>query len=344
MVFRCRAAPKAASVDGTQHWNCYGLGQFLAIIALLLGLVGALVWLSHAIADAKRQRCAVQAIQAARGCSVLYDTQYQFQSQLGYERPDIFPVECPPDTGWFGRDFWHDVTYVEISSGDAFIMSDGGELLSCHQEGTSRGGTTNQISSYPSPIDVSLLADLRAIQALWLAGAAFGDHAIAQLAALGSLREIGLCSTSITERTIETLRPARRLENLYLSDNDIGDFGLANMNRNWPLRVLDLANTNVSNGGLSYLAHYDRLTYLSLANTRVSDVGLQHLKTLSSLKRLDLSYTDVTAEGCRELQTCLPKCEIYASIEFNEKEEDAPVAGTPGDGNLGVSERELKLP
>ena len=330
MVFPCRAAPKPGLPDRRKYWHCRGPRQCLAGIVLVFGLLGALVWLSHAIADATRQRCAVQAIQAARGCSVLYDTQYQFQSQSGHERPDIFPVECPPDTGWFGRDFWHDVTYVEMSSEDFFIIDDGGEPLSCRQGGRRRGDTTNQTSSYPSPIDVSLLADLRGLQVLWLAGAAFGDHAVSRLATLDQLREIGLCATAITERSIKTLRQARRLENLYLSGNDIGDSGLANMNPNWPLRVLYLANTNVTDGGLPYLAHYDTLMYLSLANTRVSDAGLQYLRLMSSLEILDVSYTDVTAEGCRKLRTSSPKCQIWSNVAFEDKDEDAPVAGTPG--------------
>ncbi len=76
------------------------------------------------------------------------------------------------------------------------------------------------------------------------------------------------------------------------------------------LLALGLQGTVISNESLVHIAKLQRLETLDLDQTRIDDAGLFHLRQMSWLEYLHIRETSVTFEGVRDLQACLPKCEI----------------------------------
>jgi mono/diheme cytochrome c family protein len=106
----------------------------------------------------------------------------------------------------------------------------------------------------------------------------FDDTALAQLAPLaGSLADVNLARTKVTDAGMATVGLMKNLQRLRLE------------------------NTAITDAGLDALKACENLEYLNLFNTAVTDAGLEKLAPLKKLKRLYAWQTKATKEGAEKL-------------------------------------------
>lgn len=167
------------------------------------------------------------------------------------------------------------------------------------------------------------LADLKPfthLSVLYLP-AGITDRAAAVLAAMPSLRELGLDQTRLTNRGLSDIARLPALEMLDLSSTRVTDKGLtvlqkmpvlrrltlgslitdagaSHLSKLKTLQDIDVSQTQMGEKGLAALALLPRLRSVSLGRG-VTDRGLSRLAASSSLKALDLSRTPVTDEGVK---------------------------------------------
>ncbi len=104
------------------------------------------------------------------------------------------------------------------------------------------------------PRDVSCLAALSGLRALWLHDTEIDDDGLSALAGHRRLEELSLRSTRITNAGLASLAKLERLEFLYLNDTAISDSGLAHLQQLTSLKTLDLARTRVTAVGVRKLS------------------------------------------------------------------------------------------
>jgi mono/diheme cytochrome c family protein len=106
----------------------------------------------------------------------------------------------------------------------------------------------------------------------------FDDAALAKLAPLaGSLVDLNLGRTKVTDAGLATLAGASNLQRLRLE------------------------NTAVTDAGLDHLKGLEKLEYLNLFNTQITDAGLEKLHGIKGLRRLYAWETKATKEGAEKL-------------------------------------------
>ena len=167
------------------------------------------------------------------------------------------------------------------------------------------------------------LGALQQLELLQLEGTPVTDDDLVHLRDCPELTHLGLNSTAITDRGLESLAKLH-LQQLDVSDTEITNAGLAHLAplplqglrinatsisdaglallSALPLTTLSANDTNITGSGLIHLAGMP-LEQLSLAGTPVSDAHLAELAACSSLRVLDLSATGVTDAGLTHLAT-----------------------------------------
>ena len=81
------------------------------------------------------------------------------------------------------------------------------------------------------------------------------------------------------------------------------------------LRVFSVGETLVTDEGVKYLTAFKNLTDLRLNDIKATDAGLIPLKSLDKLAVLSVNGTKLSANGLNEIQTALPKCKIFSSVQ-----------------------------
>jgi hypothetical protein len=103
--------------------------------------------------------------------------------------------------------------------------------------------------------------------------------------------------TSADDADLELCGRLGSLVDLGLDRSQVTDAGLAHLSSLVKLGWLDLSQTQISDAGLQHLAGLTGLGALKLDGTGVTDAGLVHLQTLGQLKALELRSTQVTGSG-----------------------------------------------
>jgi len=182
--------------------------------------------------------------------------------------------------------------------------------------------------------ELSMLARLRRLEILDLAGSKFSAERLAALDGIDSLGWLNLADSNITTDDLRYLPNKQSLVVLHLARTSIDDTVLATIGEMESLTMLDLAGTNLSGKTFGELRDLSVLLWLDLSNTAVDDEAIAKLRVLprlevlnlqgtsitddaidslanlSMLEHLDLRETAVTQEAILRLQRKLPHCEI----------------------------------
>ena len=126
------------------------------------------------------------------------------------------------------------------------------------------------------------------------------------------VRELDLTGTEIHDSSMAELLSLPKLGALKLKGTKITDEGLRSLAGASELILLDASNTDITDEGLAGADRWEKLRYLSLNNTQITDAGLIHLQTLKELKGLSVINTGVTEDGVRQLKVKVPNCLIVA--------------------------------
>jgi hypothetical protein len=105
--------------------------------------------------------------------------------------------------------------------------------------------------------------------------------------ALGSVWQVDLQMTDVTDADLTFLRTFPNVLELSLSDSQVTD------------------------GGLQQLSELRRLETLMLANTRVTVAGLEHLRRLPRLRTINAVHSGVTREANERFHSTRPPFHVY---------------------------------
>lgn len=139
------------------------------------------------------------------------------------------------------------------------------------------------------------------------------DAGLAELVHCGSLTELVLAGTQVSDAGLPHLMKLPRLDTLFLGFHSHGDGanitdeGLKTVGKLVNLRLLDLSGTKISGEGLAHLKDLKNLKTLHLESTDVSEADLTYLEPFKSLEWLSLHdegrITDVAAEHLARLKS-----------------------------------------
>jgi hypothetical protein len=144
---------------------------------------------------------------------------------------------------------------------------------------------------------VADLAGLTELQELGLNAPQFTDAGLVHLTGLTQLRRLYLDFTQVTDAGLVHLAGLTKLQVLNLFDTQVTDASLVHLSGLTLLKELTLAGTRVTGAGLVHLAGLTKLEALFLEDTQVTDAGLVHLAGLTQLEDLGLDNTQVTDAG-----------------------------------------------
>ena len=144
-------------------------------------------------------------------------------------------------------------------------------------------------------------AKLGTLRDLILDGSRVTDLGLARLRSLTQLQELSLMETSVTDAGLSHLVGLTNLKTLYLGNTGIGDAGLVHVKKLTGLNVLGLRYTEVTDAGLAELEGLKMLQKLTVGGTKIGDDGLAHLTGLKGLEMLGLRNTRVTDAGLLHL-------------------------------------------
>ncbi len=136
---------------------------------------------------------------------------------------------------------------------------------------------------------------------LYLHNTKVTDAGLKELAALKSLRALGLGGTEVTDAGLNELAPLNSLQSLSVDNTKVTDAGLKELAGLENLRALDLRFTKVTDAGLKEVAGLRGLQSLSLYGTKVTDARLKRLAVLPNLRALNVGGTEVTDAGLKDL-------------------------------------------
>lgn len=109
----------------------------------------------------------------------------------------------------------------------------------------------------------------------------------------GSVREVDLSRTPVSDAQVEHLHALKSLEALSLEATEVGDLGAAAIAALPSLKTLNLSHTMTSDKALASLAKLPALEVLQLRESLVNGSGLAVLAELPALRRLVLSGCDI---------------------------------------------------
>jgi hypothetical protein len=158
---------------------------------------------------------------------------------------------------------------------------------------------------------LSVLAGIKSLQKLELAGSSVTSAGLVHLRRLTNLYTLHLADTRVSDEGMKHLSGLRGLGILSLDNTSITDAGLAHLAQLPQLERFYLDGTAITDEGLAHISRLTTLKELSCANTQISDAGLEHLKKLKNLEVLKLFNTNVTQEGMEDLVEALPDCKFW---------------------------------
>jgi hypothetical protein len=112
---------------------------------------------------------------------------------------------------------------------------------------------------------------------VYMRNPAVSDEDLHIVAGLKTLQKLELAGSSVTSAGIENLKGLPNLYTLHLADTQVTDEGLVHLPRFKNLGILSLNNTAISNSGLAHVAKIPNLERLYLDGTGISDEGLSQV-------------------------------------------------------------------
>lgn len=235
-----------------------------------------------------------------------------------------------------------DLRYTRVSRGgvDAFRKANP-QCKVLFQDATPQTGSAELRESKPANATVQAIAE-------WVRKMG-GRAEFAE----GSLREIDLARTPVTDAQLKHLASLPALKKLSLESTEAGDLGMASIARLATLEQLNLSYTLVTDkgltaiGGLSALRRltlngvqasatglvaYPELEDLELAGSALDDKGLLKVCSIPSLRSVRLGYSNLTDEGIG----CLSQLSNLRSLDLTSV--DLTDAGMPHIGKLSSLE------
>ena len=154
-----------------------------------------------------------------------------------------------------------------------------------------------------------------------------GDKHYKQISKLQNLVWLDLSRTGITADGLVEVAKLQKLQWLFLSDTWVGDKGMKEVAKLQNLEKLYLDDTKITDEGLKEVAKLQKLKSLDLWNCKITDDSFFSLAKLKNLKYLNLKdYVNggYDRQDVRELESAMPKCEIYHMVHTIN-----PRLGTP---------------
>jgi hypothetical protein len=308
-----------------------------SVRSLVLSLTIFALWLGWQVHRARRQREAVETIEAAGGIVTYQDEQSSADDQI--------PAKAAPrERGWLARVLGD--AYVDTVVAAQLVNGTNEELVAASR--LPRLERLALFNSHLTDEDLSLLRGLTKLRSLTVAaisdagwehlgaigqtrvtgvglahlprptklltlnlrGAPVTDEGMAFVGRLTALKDLDLGDTRITDRGMAHLRGLTQLDVLCLDGNDITDQGLIHLKRLANLEGLWLKRTRITDDGLVNLVGLKKLYVLRLNDTAITDRGLRHFDSMPSLVGLDLRGTRVTQAGIAELKGRLPRLRV----------------------------------
>lgn len=268
-----------------RRWFTFSLRTFFVIVTL----IG--VWLGWKINEARKQKQAVEAIQASGG-TVLYD--FEIGSN-GYA------IQPSPDLGWLakwiGVEYLHNVVCVSFPSS---IPTPGVDA-----------------KDYEYDEVVPYLQDLPHVTDLTLGGNGnLRDGDLRYIASLTSLKHLCIDRSPITGTGFKHLLNLKQLTWIDLIDCPINDDGMEFIAKFPHFEKLALLNTRITDDGVDQLRNVASLKILDLDckspsnNSRITDRCIDTLSKIAGLNAVGLRNTLVTADGIQRLSELKPDLQI----------------------------------
>ncbi len=299
-----------------KSWRFVLLLIVLTLACFLLGRWANLFWQRRAYA-AQQQAIADQL--RALDATVYYDYQCPASGDSGRRSVTGASQELLDDDqtpywplayGILGRDFLHDVVYINCTAhtrvgtdtqvpvsrpdiNDQLLT----RLLVLRQLrwlGLSGGQVTDR--------GLETISQLPHIEQLWLAGTPITDQGMVHIGRMPHLQRLYIDRTAISDAGLQPLGQLTQLRTLLLPAGPISDRGVAHLRSLVNLQELYLSGTRVRDEGLRALSRLRQLELFSLRDTRVTDDGLAHLAGLRQLRALALDGTRISDDGLAHLQ------------------------------------------
>ncbi len=146
--------------------------------------------------------------------------------------------------------------------------------------------------------ELSGLAAIKSLRSLGLGDGSAGDDSLRPLAALTGLTTLTVQGSDITDEGLKSLAPLKGLAQLVLDGRarNLRGTGFEALVGNTALRSLDLTGAGIEDDGARQIARLTGLESLNLAETWISGTGLAELSKLKHLKSLNLRF-------CRRLRS-----------------------------------------
>ena len=206
-----------------RRWLRFSLKTLLIVILLVGGLLG---WIAKEMAQAERQRRAVEAIEKAGGYP-FYDYQWPREEAM---KGGSFGIGegHPPGPQWLTNLAGQDI----ISDVVAIIGPDDGRF---------------------NDKDLEHLKGMINLEFLSFSRTQITDNGLEQLSGLSNLLYLSLNEAQVTDAGVKHLKGLTKLERLRLSDTEITDAGVEHLKGLTRLKYLDLESTHVTNEGINEL-------------------------------------------------------------------------------------------
>ena len=193
-----------------------------------------------------------------------------------------------------GRDFFHNVSYVNIirsSRGDALTLAEQlTRLRSLRHLVLLDVGVTDAV--------VGRLSGLRKLTSLELGNVSLTDDALRSISNISSLRALDV-SGQFSDAGLEELRRLTKLELLCLEGDDFSNAGLAHLRQLTKLKGLSLGSPRISDP--SELAQLPDLEWLLLMSSHITGKGVGQLAACKKLRSLTLMDSGITDDDLKDL-------------------------------------------
>jgi len=136
------------------------------------------------------------------------------------------------------------------------------------------------------------------------------DAGIRMVYDIGTIEELSLENTSLTDEGLDGIERMVKLKRLCLRATKVTDSGLAKLKRLPSLETLDISWTKITDNGMSHLAAIARLRTLYVGHTAIGDASVRHLGQLKSLRALDVSGTKLSEGSVLQLKKDLTSCGV----------------------------------
>jgi hypothetical protein len=174
---------------------------------------------------------------------------------------------------------------------------------------------------------MSCLSNMKKLQRLNLLGCLVGDGTLAYLSGYskpgGTLEELNLAYTQVTDRGLACLTGISSLRHLNLRHTHVSEIGLSQM-RPAKLDYLELGYTDVKS--LEFLqskqpGDWSILRDLGVKATPLDDAGLETMPLLPNLQYLWLANTKITGKSLAKIASCAPNIGLL-ELDGTEVDDD----------------------